>query len=428
MEYKTKINATMNKIFLIICVTLIESIVCISVQSQTHSKEYLDNIFAREKPLVEIAQTQTNRYVLDAQRPNVTSASSLTTRSCIWGPADNITISMLKTDVIDRRYVDKDHYTMNDIIEGAYSEANKDLNDMPMAGMTRPSFFSLDKRGGRYNHGLWSEVYPFPCQKPVGQVIIKVPDFKGKPQPEAVQQLKSGEINIHMSDGDKRLDLGYLLSMENNVTAIDLDYENLDSLITFRLYHDLDQGHRRYMEEDGSFKKVVVFEPADANKPLEYYDFTADLDVNGKFEPPTYGKDGRFFWVHQIFPAEKTFPQGFRFVLMAMVSNADYSYTEHSLQKNLGTRPYIPRDNQGFLMVPGIRTTTHPEMVELQALNYSYVADAPGVAIDATLKMKNKKKGKARLYIAIATLNETKDYMQRAKDILLDAEKRDMIS
>jgi len=395
-----------------------------NIQSQTHSKEYLDRAFSAEKSLVEQAQEQNTRFTLNAEYPSSTAASSLTTRTAIWGPADNITVSMLKTDVIDRRYVDKDHYTMEEIMEGAYSDANKELNDMPMAGMTRPSFFSLDKRGGRYNHGLWSEVYPFPCQKPVGQVIIKAPEFKDAAQPEAVQALKNGEITINMTNGEKKLNIRYLLSMEKNVAAIDLDYENLNDPITFRLYHDLDQGHRRYTEADGTYKKVVVYEPADINKPLEYYDFEADKNINGKFEAPTYGTDGRFFWVEQVFPAEKTFPQGFRYVLMAMLSNADYEYTEHDLQKDLGTKPHIPRDNQGYLMVPGIRTTTHPEMVELQALNYSYVAGAPGVAVDATLRIRKKNKGKARLYIAIATLNETDNYMQRARELLLTAEKK----
>lgn len=392
------------------------------IAAQTHSKESLDAVFAKEKPLKEIAKTKTIKNTLHPLRPAVTSASSLTTRAGIWGSPDNITISMLKTDIIDRRYIDKDHYTMQDIIDGAYSDANKDLNDMPLAGMTRPSFASLDKRGGRYNHGLWSEVYPFPCQKPVGQIIIKAADFKGAEQPEAIQQMKSGEIHINMEKAGKKLDIGYLLSMEKNVTAINLDYENLDEGLTIRLYRHQDQGHRRYMNEDGSYKKVVVFQPADINKPLEYYNFEEDKDKNSLFEAPTYGSDGRFFWIHQVFPGEKTFPEGFRYVIMAMVSDTNHELTEHALQKDLGTKPHIPRDNQGYLMVPNIRTTTHPEITELQALYLSHVANAPGVAIDATLK--TAKKGKAKLYIAIVTVNETPQYMERAKQLLLDAEKK----
>ncbi|MDR3262212.1 MAG: hypothetical protein LBT78_10330, partial [Tannerella sp.] len=406
----------------IICLLLWAGFVT-NMVAQSNSKDRIDALFAKEKSLKEMAKTAVTTNALNPLQPSRTmTTSSLTTRAAIWGAPDNITISMLKTDIIDRRYIDKDHHTMADIIEGAYSETNKDLNDMPMAGMTRPSFASLDKRGGRYNHGLWSEVYPFPMQKSVGQIIIKAPDFKGIKQPEATEHMKNGEITVNLLNGNKKLDIGYLLSMEKNVTAIDLNFENLEDNITLRIFRNLDQGHRRYMEDDGTFKKVVVYQPADINQPLEYYDFEADKEKNGLFDPPTYGTDGRFFWIEQVFPAEETFPQGFRYVIMAMVSNAQYDFTEHSLQKDLGTKPFIPRDNQGYLMVPGIRTTTHPELTELQAINYAYVANAPGVAVDATLK--TPKKGKAKLYVAIATLNETPDYMQRAKQLLLDAEKR----
>ena len=402
--------------------SLLILLMCFSCNNSTqNSKEYIDALFAKEKTLKEIAAESTISRRLNPLYPNNTmTTSSITTRAGLWGGADNITISMLKTDVIDRRYIDKDRQTMDDLIEAAYSEANKNLNDMPMAGMTRPSFASLDKRGGRYNHGIWSEIYPFPCQKPIGQVIIKAPDFKGVNQPEAVQQMKSGEISIHLENGSKKLDMGYLLSMEKNVTAINLDFENIDSNITFRLFRNLDQGHRRYTEEDGTYKKFVVYQPADINEPLEYYDIAADKDKIKPFEAPTFGTDGRFFWIHQVFPAEETFPDGFRYVIMAMVSNSDYNYVRYDMQKNLGTKPVILRDNQGMLMVPNIRTMTHPEMSELQALNYSYTANAPGIAVDAVLK--TPRKGNAKLYVAIATVNETPDYMERAKQLLLDAE------
>jgi hypothetical protein len=396
------------------------------VSAQTGSKARIDSLFAGEKTWREMAATATATTVLNPLQPSRTmTTSSLTTRAAIWGGAGNITVSMLKTDVIDRRYVDRDRHTMADVVEAAYAETNRDLNDMPMAGMTRPSFFSLDERGGRYNHALWSELYPFPCQKSVGQIIIKAPDFEGAPRPVATEHLKDGEITLSLADGERKLDVGYLLSMEKNVTAIDLNYENLAGGLTLRLFRNLDQGHRRYMEEDGSYKKAVVFQPADVNEPLEYYDFEADRDVNGVFEPPTCGTDGRFFWIHQVFPAEATFPQGFRYVLMAMVSDARYDFEVHELQKDLGTKPVIPRDNQGYLMVPNIRTATHPEMTELEALTYSYVAGSPGVAVDAALRVPERGKGRARLYVAIATLNETPDYMERARQLLLDAEKRD---
>lgn len=345
---------------------------------------------------------------------------SKTTKAALWGGGENATLSLLKTDVIDRRYVDKDHFTMEDLIEGAFSQENRDLNDMPLAGMTRPPFAALDKRGGRYNHALWSEVYPFPCQKPVGQIIVKAPSMEGAPQPEALHRLSDGTVTVRFEKDSQALGLRYVMSMEKNLTAVEVDAENLQGPLTFRLYRGLDQGHRRYENADGTYKKFPVYTPADGDKPVEYYDFEADKDINRHFDPPTCGVDGRFFWVHQVFPGEKTFPEGFRYVMMGLVSGAGAELKAHQLAKGLGSAPFIPRDGQGMLKVPGIRTMTHPEMMEMMAQNYSYVAEAPGVAVDAEVQPGTEK---VRLYVAVMTVNEAADYMEQAKTLLLEAER-----
>jgi len=394
------------------------------------SKEKINQIFAKQPSLKEMSKTKTFTRTLCrthpggmggpilGEYPRITTSS---TKAALWGAGGNMTLSLLKTDVIDRRYVDRERFTMQDVIEGAYSEKNKDLNDMPLAGMTRPSFFSLVKEGGRYNHALWSEAYPFPCQKPVGQIIIKAPELTDAPQPEAVQHMKNGRVNVQVALKDKKLNANIIMGMERNITAIDLDYEQLSEL-SFRLYRNFDQGHRRYMDEEGNYLKFVQYQPADSNQPLEYYDFEKDKEINGLFEPPTCGADGRFFWVHQVFPAEKTFPQGFRYVMMGMVSQVDAQITRLGPEKGLGSMPYIERDSQGMLKVPHIRTMTHPEIFEVMATNYSYVSDAPGVAVDAGIRWGESGSGKARLYVAIVTLNETEDYMERARQMLLEAE------
>lgn len=159
-------------------------------------------------------------------------------------------------------------------------------------------------------------------------------------------------------------------------------YEGIEAP-EIRIYRNLDQGHRRYMDEKGNYIPTVVYQPANPDEPLGYYDFDADKDVNGLFEPPTTGRDGRFFWVHQVFPAEKTFPEGFRYVMMSMVSDQEAEIEEYALAHDLGSKPYIGRDSQGVLLVPGIRTMTHPEMFEIMATNYTYVSGAPGVAVAA---------------------------------------------
>lgn len=410
------------------------------------SNQIIDQVFKEAPSLKELAKEATFVRKIVKEHPGGMGGSimgeypritSKTTKAAVWGGGENLTLSLLKTDVIDRRYVDKDHFDMQDLIDGAFSEANKDLNDMPLAGMTRPDFAVLDKRGGRYNHAIWSEVYPFPCQKPVGQIILKADSLEGAAQPEAVQHMNSGLVTVEVTKDDQKMDVHYLMSMEKNVTAMEVSFRNLKELPRLRLYRGLDQGHRRYENEDGSYKKYVVYRPADGDQPLEYYDFEADRDVNGHFEPPTCGADGRFFWVHQVFPAEPTFPEGFRYVMMSMISGAGSENVTYELAKGLGSMPHIPRDGQGVLKVPGIRTTTHPEMFEMMAENYSYVASAPGVAAEAQIMAAGADDagagphadgpvyaGKFRVYTAVVTVNETPDYMEKAKELLLEAEKQ----
>ncbi len=393
------------------------------------SNQILENMFKEAPSLKTLAKDAVFVRKICKEHPGGMGGSimgeyprltSRTTKAALWGGGENLTLSLLKTDVIDRRYVDKDHFTMQDLIEGAYSDKNKELDDMPLAGMTRPPFAALDKRGGRYNHALWSEVYPFPCQKPVGQMILRAPSMKGAEQPEAVQHMKNGMVSVSLEQEGQKLDVRYLMCMEKNITAMEIDRKNLKGELAFRLYRGLDQGHRRYENEDGSYKKFVVYTPADGNEPVEYYDFEADKEINGHFEPPVCGAEGRFFWVEQVFPAEPTFPRGFRYVMMSLVSGECERPVCYDMATNLGSAPYIPRDGQGVLKIPGIRTTTHPEMFEMMAQNYSYVAGAPGVAAEA--KISGGENGKVRIYTAIVTVNETSDYKERAKKMLLEAE------
>ncbi|MDR2656242.1 MAG: hypothetical protein LBB86_00270 [Oscillospiraceae bacterium] len=392
------------------------------------SKSWLDNRFAQEKPLKELAREATFSRAIPADNPGGSGGSimgvfpritSPTTKAALWGTPDLLTLSLLKTDVIDRRYVDDDHYDLKELMEGAYSEANKDLNDMPLAGMTRPSFYSLTTEGGRYNHALWSEVYSFPCQKPVGQIILKTPELSEADQPDVIIHMKDGTAETTIAKDGKRLHTRIIMSMTRNIIAVEVETAGLTEPITLRLYRNVDQGHRRYMDENGHYLKFVVNRPADPNQPLEYYDFEKDRAVNGLFEPPTSGTDGRYFWIHQVFPGERTFPEGFRYVMMGLASDPKSTVSAHPLQRNLGSAPRIRYDNQGLPIVPGIRTMTHPEMFNVMAANYSYVAEAPGVAADA----QPTTSGKQTFYISIATLNETPEYMNRAKALLAEAER-----
>jgi hypothetical protein len=392
------------------------------------SKQWLDNLFANERTLKELARDAVFARAIPADNPGGSGGSPMgvfprvtspTTKAAVWGAPDRLTLSLLKTDVIDRRYVDDDHYDLKELMEAAYSRANEDLSDMPLAGMTRPSFFSLTKEGGRYNHGLWSEVYSFPCQKPVGQIIVKAPELAGADQPELIIHMKNGVAETTVEKDGKRMRLRVVMSMTRNVIAIETETEGLTEPIILRLYRNADQGHRRYMDENGEYLKFVVNRPADPDQPLEYYDFEKDKAVNGLFEPPDSGRDGRYFWVRQVFPGERTFPDGFKYVMMGLAGDKRASVTALPLGHGLGNAPRIRYDNQGLPIVPGIRTMTHPEMFNVMAQNYSYVAGAPGVAADARCS----DSGKQTFYVSIATLNETTAYMDRAKELLDEAER-----
>ena len=387
-----------TRLLLIFVIGLLLSAGLAGCKEEAKSQAIIDGIFAQEMTLKELSKIKTSlpRELNPLAPGRVTNMSTPTTKAAIWGKGHEITMSLLKTDVIDRRYIDREHVTMEDVIRGAYSEANKDFDDMPMTGSNRPKFSILDERGGRYNYAIWSEVYPFPCQKPVGQIIVKSAEFEGAPQPRAIQQMKNGVTTVTANNGNKKLNVSYVMGMKRNITALDLSYEGLSTPVSFRIYRNQDQGHRRYMNADGTYKQVAQYTPFDRSKPIEYYDFTADKEINGLFEPPTVGIDGRFFWVHQIFPKEKTFPEGFRYVMMGLVSGSDAELTALKLAQGLGTKPLTSGDS------------------------YPFVANAPGVAVNAKLPLTT---GNSKLYIAVVTVNDTPNYMEEAKKMLMEAEK-----
>ena len=63
-------------------------------------------------------------------------------KGSVWGSPEQMTISMLKTDIFDRRYFRTKPVTVDEVMRGAYSEANKNYDDMPRVGLTRPKYRS----------------------------------------------------------------------------------------------------------------------------------------------------------------------------------------------------------------------------------------------------------------------------------------------
>jgi hypothetical protein len=151
-----------------------------------------------------------------------------------------------------------------------------------------------------------------------------------------------------------------------------------------------------------------------------YYDYEADKDFNGPFEVPTCGSDGRFFWIEQVFPSDKTFPDGFRYAFVGLVSDLDAKVETQELQKGLGTRQAMPRDSLGNLILP-VKSVGHDDLYIRLEWSFSLVRDAVGVAGTATLSQAGT--GSATVYTSVVTINEEENYLQKAKDMLLEAEK-----
>src|SRR4051812_48211661 len=91
----------------------------------------------REQRLRDAAKDASIVSPLDPQQPtqgaNVgrNTLSNEQVRAALWGPSNRITLSLLKTDVWDRRYGTAPTLTVGDIRAGAYSPANRGFDDMP---------------------------------------------------------------------------------------------------------------------------------------------------------------------------------------------------------------------------------------------------------------------------------------------------------
>ena len=270
-------------------------------------------------------------------------------KSSLWGPSHRITLSIIKTDVQDRRVKWPDHIlTLQEMRDGAYSPANKDRVP-PSTQKTRPVKGYLVESGGRSAPYLTNwHAYPFPCQKPVGQIILMLDDLQDAPSPKLTQSCASGLVRFQLEKASARANLEIVLSMTRNVYAIRGTFTGLSTAARLRLYRHQDQAHLLYMTPEGKFRTDGI--PNDVTKPhgpvMELdghtisFDYQTDAAWNGPIDSPESGTDGRYFWIRQKMPAEKTFPQGFHYVMMGLVAQPSKAELHHvNGESGLGTPP-----------------------------------------------------------------------------------------
>ena len=295
----------------------------------------------REMPLREAAQTVFIENTLDRKNPLPEAGSfgnsgsmtinNLKMRTTMWGPPDRITISLNKNNVWDRRVNIRSlrSPTLQDVIDGACSPANKDYVGREKDSQRPASYGYLLKQGGTYDGYRHPMEYAFPCMKPVGQIILGMDPLAEAVAPKAAQSCASGVVKLQVAKDTAKADLEYVLGMTNNIYGIRGNFAGIDAPIWLRLYRHRDTSHLSYMSEDGTYTRPGT----------EY-----DRDFNFPMDPPTSGQDGKYFWIHQKFPEEKTFPQGFECVLMGVVTSSGKAQLENVEGKTgLGTPPPDPR-------------------------------------------------------------------------------------
>ncbi len=271
----------------------------------------------REIPLREAAKSVFIENTLNPANPqpdwgsypsgNAMTINNLKMRTTLWGPPERVTLSLTKNNVWDRRVNTRglEAPTLQEMIDGAYSPANKGYEGVAHDCQRPRAYGYLLKEGGFYDPYREPIEYPMPCLKPVGQIIIGMDPMAGATPPLVTQSCANGLVKLEEVSGDAKATLQYVLGMTSNLYAVRGEFSGIKVPIWLRLYRHRDTAHRKYMNADG----ITYFVPGTE----------ADSAFNYPMDPPRSGSDGRYFWIHQKMPPEKTFPQGFEYVLMGLV-------------------------------------------------------------------------------------------------------------
>lgn len=285
----------------------------------------------REIPLREAAKAVKIESVLNPKSPlpgnnAAMSINNMKMRTTMWGSPDRITVSITKNNVWDRRINWYEPPTLEEITEGAVAPINTDFLGHTSASLRPTNLGWLDKNKGAIDPYRKPIRYPFPCLKPVGQIIIGMDSLKGAEVPTLFQNCSNGVVSLQTTKGNAKASLEYVLGMTEDIYGIRGELAGMNTPFWLRLYRHRDTAHLAYMSADN---KTYTDPAAEAGNSF-----------NGPIDPPTSGKDGSYFWIHQKFPAEKTFPNGFEYMLMGVIVGSGKVKIETEEGKTgLGTPP-----------------------------------------------------------------------------------------
>lgn len=255
----------------------------------------------------------------------------------LWGPDSAPTLSIGKSDIWDRRLPkEQPVITMEEITRRAMAGDKSILNGA--------AYYTA------YNH------YDFPCPKPAGQVIIKLPFLEGGGTLTAAEG--KHETTLLATRDDKELRLKIFVSAVRNVIVVQGTARGLaPGDVQIRLWR-----HQDTIVPGGELHPTL----GEGKSPMDFETLPA----------PHAGVEGNSAWVVQDFPAEQTFPQGFQSVLALRVEGSDCNVATQDKTPGLGT-PMVT-DKEGRL--------DHATFKRFTPIN-----DSPGAAVTfAISKLSNK--------------------------------------
>ena len=176
------------------------------------------------------------------------------------------------------------------LLEDAYPEISR----RPGNSLRPLDLGWLRKESGSIDPYRYPMRYAFPCLKPVGQIILGIDPVAGAAAPHVTQSCANGVTSLDITNGKAEAHIEYALEMTKDVYAIRGSFSGITTPIWLRLYRHRDTSHMTYMTADGRHYTNPAAEK--------------DKAFNGPIDPPKSGTSGRFFWIRQKMPAEKTFP------------------------------------------------------------------------------------------------------------------------
>lgn len=228
-------------------------------------------------------------------------------KASLWGPAERITVSLSKPDVWDRRVLHEKVVTLDEIKRGAFHPAfAKEKNT---TWTVYPGHMGAD--GVRREGYLSWHAYDSPTPKPVGQIVLQVPDFAGCAAPKIKISAADGLIVIHQKKGKAFFTLKILPCIARNLICIAGEWRGFAHGVRLCIC--------RHNDTRGKNGDIA----------LPGFDYEKYPEMSEEIAPAIPFRRRSCCGIVQRFPAEKTFPRGFEYTFACCTGGADVALHEN---------------------------------------------------------------------------------------------------